>query len=94
MSEYSKQIKINDRKRAAVTAFKDKVWVHFRDEAKFKNVSFSKEDYLNLLEKLDKIQKCIKDCEASIRSCQGSKKQKQKKESHAEMAFAHSSDEE
>lgn len=88
MASYNKQIKLNDRKKVAITSYKGKVWLHFRDEAKSKSVSFSKDDFICLLEKLAKIQAGIKLCEKAI------KKTKNKKEAcdSDDMSFADSGD--
>lgn len=91
MGNYNKQVKINDRKKVAVTAFKGKVWIHFRDELRAKTLSFSKDDFLNFLERLSKIQNSIIECEKSMRKA---KKAKPAVDSDADMpsAFADESD--
>ena len=67
MGKFKKAVKINDRKSVAVTTFRRTVWVHLRDEKKQKSVSFSKEDFVALLESLPKIRKYIKTGEKTLK---------------------------
>ena len=66
MGKFKKAVKINDRKSVAMTTFRRMVWVHLKDEKKQKRVSFSKEDFVALLESLPKIRKYIKTGEKTL----------------------------
>lgn len=76
MSEFNKQVTIDDRKKVAVTSFKGKVWLHISDAYKGKSVSFSADSFINFIDKLDDITKIIRQCHASIR--EGAKNRRQK----------------
>ena len=82
MSAYRKVVRVCETKSVVVTSFKNGVWLHFQDTRKGKSVSFSKEDFVNLLDRMGKIQKSIKECEK-----QNKKKQtKPKVESDSSMS--------
>ena len=83
MSAYRKVVRVCKMKSVVVTSFKNEVWLHFQDSRKGKSVSFSKEDFVNLLDHMGKIQKRIKECEK-----QNKKKQtKPKVESDSSMSL-------
>lgn len=73
MASFTKKVKITDRKNVSVTSWKGKVWLHIRDEVKGKNVSFSKDEFVNFLNRLDKIQNYIKECDRHIKKSEKSK---------------------
>ena len=87
MGTFKKVVRLNQRKSVAVTSFKKGVWLHLRDERKNKSVSFSKEDFVNLLESLGKIRKYIKNCEKTLN------KEKKKKDVDSDVDSGSSFDE-
>ena len=90
MPAYDKQVKINARKKVTINAYKGKVWLHFRDEPKSKTLSFSKDDFIALLEKMPKIQKRVKECGASIMKKEKKTKKKyyDSTDSDSEVSYA------
>lgn len=94
MASFTKQVKVNDRKKVSVTSWKGKVWLHVRDNIKETTVSFTKVEFLAFLERLDKIQKYIKQCESSIKKGRKVKAKKTEESSSSEMSFAGDSDSE
>ena len=88
MATYRKVVRVNETKSVVVTSFKNRVWLHLQDTRKGNSVSFSKEDFVNLLDRMGKIQKSIKECEKQNKK----KKTKPKVESDSSMSCDSDSD--
>lgn len=78
MAPFNKKIDITDTKSVCVTPFKKRVWIHFRDDRKNKSVSFSEDDFCELLQKLKTITKQVKQCKKSIKMDKKQKKSSKK----------------
>ena len=87
MAPYNKQVKINERKRVTICAYNGKTWLHIRDEPRSKTLSFTKDDFTDLLEKLSKIEMKVKECERSIKQ-KPKKSKKSTKSSESETDYA------
>ena len=88
MNAGRKVVRVSETKRVVVTSFKNGVWLHLQDTRKGKSISFSKEDFVNLLDCMGKIQKSVKECEKQ------NKKQKKlnQKWSHSDSSMSSDSD--
>ena len=63
ISTYRKVVHVSETKSVVITSFKNGVWLHLQDMRKSKSASFSNEDFVNILVRMGKIQKSIKECE-------------------------------
>ena len=60
MGKTDKVIKIGSNKEATINKFKGKYYVHFLDKRKAKTITFSSEEFRELVKKADKIKRLMK----------------------------------
>jgi hypothetical protein len=80
----SKKFQLGSDKSVNVTPFKGKVYTHFWDGGRKKNVSLNKKEFIQLTKSIGKISRAIQQCE----------KKKKKKEAEKEVLSSSSEEEE